>query len=127
MEAFRVSFCKVVNEDLEVSGVQVWQFEDELVAGGWLDGSEEIETFKLEVGVDDRLHAFGRDALAEDGQQPTPRFILGPQPELSEPFFCGLCGEFFDLVGQAVLERAYFLFVFFGFEGRGRLGLAFRL
>ena len=71
MEAFRVSLCKVVNEDLEVDGVQVWQFEDEVVAGGWLDGSEEVETFKLEIGVDDGLHAFGRDALAQYWQQPT--------------------------------------------------------
>jgi len=68
MEAFRGLFCKVVNEDLKVDGVQVWQFKDELIACGWLDCSEQIETFKLEVGGDDRLHAFGRDALAEDGQ-----------------------------------------------------------
>lgn len=105
----------------------MWQFQNELLASGWFDGSEQIEAFKLEVGVDDGLHAFGRNALPEDGQQPTARFILRPEANLNEPFVFGLYEEFFDVVREALFESGYFLSVFLGCVGRGRFGFACRL
>ena len=76
MKTAQVLFREVVKEAFEVCSLQVGQFEDELFTRCWFDGTQQIETFKLEGGVEKGLDAFGRNSMAQDGQQSQSGFIL---------------------------------------------------
>ena len=116
----------MIHEELKVGGVEVWEFQDELFTCCGFDRPAEIEAFMLEVGLEDGLHAFGRDAVTNDRQQSTTRFILCPEANLREPFLLSLLTEFRELVGQVFFEVSYGCCVFLGCEGRGLLAFAWR-
>ncbi len=127
VEAGRVNGGAVIEEELKALGIEERQFQKETFARQWFDGSVEVETLETVGCRDERLDPPGGDAAAQDGQQAAAAFVLGPQAPVLIPLLLGGLHLGQDLRGKRVVEVCDLFGLFFGWERRGALGLAFNL
>lgn len=80
VEGVRIGGGEVVEEELKALGIKGRQLEEEVVAGEGFDYAIQIEALKTIGRGQQGLEATGRDAMAQDGQEPTTAFVLCPQP-----------------------------------------------
>lgn len=124
MEAGGVSGREVIEEELKALRIEEGQFQKETLAGERFHRAIQVQTLKAIGSGDDGLHSPRRDAMAEDGQQPTTAFILDPDATATVSLLLSGLDGAQELRGECSLELGHRGSVFFGWERRGALGLA---
>jgi hypothetical protein len=114
----------VVEEELKALGIEGGEFQREARSGKRFHRAVQIQALEPISGGHQGLDAAGGNTMAENGQEATATFILGPEAPLPiavllRPDYTGL-----ELGVEGRLEVDDGLRLFFGCARRGDLGLA---
>ena len=127
MEADGISGGKVVEEELKALRIEGGQFEKETLPGEGFDRAVEVETLEAIGRRHNWLDAACGEPATQNGEEPTPTFVLHPQPPLLIALLLRTGYTCVEVRAERRLKLDAVLGLFFGCERRGALSFAFSL
>ena len=124
MEADGIGRSKVVEEKLKALSIKERQFQKETLPGEGFDRAVEVETLEAIGRRHDWLDAACGEPATQTGEEPTPTFVLHPQPPLLIALLLRTGYTCVEVRAERRLKLDAVLGLFFGCERRGDFGLA---
>jgi hypothetical protein len=127
MEAGGIGGSKMVEEELKALGIEGGQCEKETLPGERFNRAVQVETLEAIGRRHDWLNAACCEPAAQNGQEPTPTFVLHPPSPLPIALLLRAGYTCLEVRAECRLKLDTGLGFFFGCERRGALSFALSL